>query len=169
MLLHIISGGVLAALLRGNSTDAYIFCQSLLPESFPWPWSFDTYRWISGKNYPKHIFTETLAQDSFRVFDLSSCNFLAETNKFCLNAVLLSCLVSSYRNHLHRESNPGQLFRVVAFVSAISSSTQTTLLVHRFSVVLTFRATRTAFTGTRIQDTFSGVSSHLCSLPDLKK
>jgi hypothetical protein len=39
---------------------------------------------------PKHkIFTETRTQDSFRVCDLSSCNLLSETNKFCLGAVIL--------------------------------------------------------------------------------
>jgi hypothetical protein len=39
------------------------------------------------------IFTKTRTQGSFRVYDLSSCN-LAETNKFCLGAVLLSRLVT---------------------------------------------------------------------------
>jgi hypothetical protein len=29
-----------------------------------------------------NTFTETRAQDSFRVFDLGSCNLLAETNNF---------------------------------------------------------------------------------------
>jgi vesicle coat complex subunit len=60
---------------------------------------------IISKTY---IFTETRNQDCFRVCDLSSCNLLAETNNFVLYAVLLSCLVSSYRNHIHRDSNPGQ-------------------------------------------------------------
>jgi hypothetical protein len=36
-----------AVLLRGNSTNAYISYQSLLPESLSKAWSFDTYRWIS--------------------------------------------------------------------------------------------------------------------------
>jgi hypothetical protein len=42
----------------------------------------------------KTFFIGTRTQDSFQVCDLSSCNLLAETNKFCLGALLISCLVS---------------------------------------------------------------------------
>jgi hypothetical protein len=43
------------------------------------------------KNIPKpKILTKTQTQDSFRLCDLSSCNLLSETNKFCLGAVF-SC------------------------------------------------------------------------------
>jgi hypothetical protein len=50
---------------------------------------------IIEKIIPKpNIFTETRTQGSFRVRDLCSCNFLAETNNFGLGAVLLSYLVS---------------------------------------------------------------------------
>jgi hypothetical protein len=38
------------------------------------------------------VSTETRTQDSFRVCALSAGNLLAEKNKFCLGAVLLSCL-----------------------------------------------------------------------------
>jgi hypothetical protein len=49
---------------------------------------------ITEKIIPKpKIFTETRAQDSFRVCALSLCNFLSEANKFCLGAFLLLCLV----------------------------------------------------------------------------
>jgi hypothetical protein len=45
---------------------------------------------IIEKIIPKpKIFTETRTQVSFQVCDLSSCNFLSETNKFCLGTVLL--------------------------------------------------------------------------------
>jgi hypothetical protein len=78
------------------------------------------------------IFNETRTQDSFRVCDLSSCNLLSETNKFCLDAVLLLCLVLK----LHRTSwsglEPKTVFGVVSFVSIISSSKQTTLVLAPF-------------------------------------
>jgi hypothetical protein len=38
----------------------------------------------------------------------------------------------SYRNHLHRESHPGQFFGVVAFVSAISLKHATLVLAPFF-------------------------------------
>jgi hypothetical protein len=48
-------------------------------------------------------FTETQAQGSLQVCDLSSCNLLAEMNKFYLCATLLSCKVSE----LHKPSSSG--------------------------------------------------------------
>jgi hypothetical protein len=56
-----------------------------------------------------NIFTETRTQDSLCVFDLSSCNLLAETNNFVLRAVLLSCLVSE----LQKPPSPGLKPRAV--------------------------------------------------------
>jgi hypothetical protein len=123
-----------AVLLRGNSTDAYISYQSLLPEILSWASSLDTYRWILQKKIvPKpNTFTETRTQDSYRVCDLSSCNLLAETNNFVLCAVLVSCLVSELQKHLHRESNSEQFFGVVGFVYVIFSSKETTLVLAPF-------------------------------------
>jgi hypothetical protein len=39
----------------------------------------------------------------------------------------------SDRNYLHRESNPGQFFGLVAFFSVISSSKETNLVLAPFS------------------------------------
>jgi hypothetical protein len=50
-----------------------------------------------------NIFTETRAQNSFRVCNLSSCDLFAEINNFVIYAVLLSCLVSE----LQKTSSPG--------------------------------------------------------------
>jgi hypothetical protein len=82
-----ITSRVPAVSLRRNWTNAYITYQSLLPESLSWAWSFDTYRWVSQKkNIPKrNIFTGIRTQNSF---------LPAETNKFVLGSVFLSCLVT---------------------------------------------------------------------------
>jgi hypothetical protein len=77
------------------------------------------------------VFTETRTLYSFRVYDLSSCNLLSETTKFCLGAVLLSCLVLE----LHKTSSglePRTDFGVVAFFSIIFSSKQTILFLASF-------------------------------------
>jgi hypothetical protein len=78
------------------------------------------------------IFTDTRTEDSFRVCDLGSCNLLSETNKFCLDAVLLLCLVLE----LHKTSLSGLEPRtdlgVVAFVSIISFPKQTALVLAPF-------------------------------------
>jgi hypothetical protein len=63
------------------------------------------------------IFTGTRKQDRFWVCDLCSCNLIADTNSFCLGAILLSCLVSKLQKHFHRDSNPGQIFRVCGLYS----------------------------------------------------
>jgi hypothetical protein len=68
----------------------------------------------------------------FRGCGVYSCNFLVKTNNFGLGDVLLSCLVSDYRNHLHRDSNPGQFFGIITCVPVIISSTQTTLVMATF-------------------------------------
>jgi hypothetical protein len=59
----------------------------------------------------------------------------------------------SNRNRLRRESNPGQFFGFMAFVSVLSSSKQL-LSWRRSSIVVSFRATGPALTGNRTQDTF---------------
>jgi hypothetical protein len=78
------------------------------------------------------IFTDARTQDSFQVCFLSSCNHLSEWNKFWLGAVLLLCLVLE----LHKSSSLGLErrtdFDVVAFVTVISSSKQTTLVLAPF-------------------------------------
>jgi hypothetical protein len=62
---------------------------------------------ITGRIIPKpSIFTGTGTQDRFWVSDLCSCNLLAETNNFCLGAIILSCLVSKLQQHSHRDSDP---------------------------------------------------------------
>jgi hypothetical protein len=88
---------------------------------------------IIEKFIPKpKIFTETRTQDSFRVCDLSSCNLLSETNKFCLGNVLLLWLVLE----LHKTSSlglePRRDFGVVAFVSIISSPKRTNFTLAPF-------------------------------------
>jgi hypothetical protein len=59
---------------------------------------------IIEKIIPKSkIFTETRTQESFRVFDRSSCDLLSETNKFCrLVAVLLVLSFGATLNFLVR-------------------------------------------------------------------
>jgi hypothetical protein len=59
---------------------------------------------------------------------LCPCYLLTKTNNFGLGVILLSC-----KNNLHQESNPGQFFRFVAFVSVISFSKQTPLVLTPFS------------------------------------
>jgi hypothetical protein len=56
-----------------------------------------------------NIFTETRTQDSFWVYDLSSCNLLAETINFGLGAILLSSLVSE----LQKQLSPGIELRIL--------------------------------------------------------
>jgi hypothetical protein len=64
------------------------------------------------KIIPKlHIFTWTRTQDSFRVCDFSPCNLITETNKFCLGAVRLSCLVSELQKASSSELEPRTAFR----------------------------------------------------------
>jgi hypothetical protein len=88
---------------------------------------------IIEKIIPKpKIFTETWTQYIFRVCDLSSCNLLSETKKFGIGAVLLLYLVLD----LHKTSlsglEPRTDFGDVAFVSIISSSKQTALVLAPF-------------------------------------
>jgi hypothetical protein len=58
----------------------------------------------------RKIFTETQTEDSFRVCDLSSCN-LSETNKFCLGAFLLLCLVLEQHKTSSSGLEPRTVFR----------------------------------------------------------
>jgi hypothetical protein len=78
-----------------------------------------------------NIFTESLTQDSFWVYDLGSCNILAETNNLVLFA-LISCLVSELQKLSSRDSSPGRFVGFVAFVSVISSSKKTMILAPFF-------------------------------------
>jgi hypothetical protein len=87
---------------------------------------------IIEKCIPKpKILTETRTQDIFRVCDLSSCN-LSETNKFRLSVVLLLCLVLELHKTSSSRLEPRTDFGVVAFVSIISSSKQTALVLAPF-------------------------------------
>jgi hypothetical protein len=70
---------------------------------------------IIEKIIPKpKIFTETRTQDSFWVCTLSSCNLLSETNKFCLDVVLLLCLVLELHKTSSSGLEPRRVFGVVA-------------------------------------------------------
>jgi hypothetical protein len=73
------------------------------------------------------IFIETRTHYSFRVCDLSSCNLLSETNKFCLGAILLVFLVLELHNTSSSGLEPRAVFGVVAFIS-----TQTTFVLTPF-------------------------------------
>jgi hypothetical protein len=87
---------VSAVLLRGNSTNVYISYQSIVRRFIIGL----IIRYVSVDTIEKiiipkpNIFAETRSQDSFQVCDCSSCYLLAETNKFCPGADILSCLVS---------------------------------------------------------------------------
>jgi hypothetical protein len=113
---------------------------------------------ITGKIISKpNIFSGTQTQDSFRVCHLGSCNLLAETNKFCLGAVLPSCLFSE----LQKASSSGLETRTV-FSVLWPLFLQSTRRYKQFwsrrrsSVVLSFRATGKIFAGNRTQDSFLG-------------
>jgi hypothetical protein len=77
------------------------------------------------------IFTETRAEDSFRVCDLSSCNLLSETNNFILYAVL-SCLGFKLLEPSPSELEPRIFFVFVILVSVIFSPKQTILFFAPF-------------------------------------
>jgi hypothetical protein len=81
------------------------------------------------QNYSQtKIFAETRTQDCFRVYDLSSCYLLAETDNSALLA-LLSWLVSELLKTYSPVVEPRRVFGVLVFVSVISSSKQTTLIL----------------------------------------
>lgn len=62
-------------------------------------------------------------------FSFYSYNLAVETNNFGLDAFLLPGTVSELHDHLHRDSNSGQLLGVSAFVPVIYLSTQATLIL----------------------------------------
>lgn len=98
--------------------------------------------------YYLRIFTVTRTHDSFLVRDLGFCNQLAETNSFVFCAVLLcffSELLKSYSSALTFRTVSG----FVIFVSVISSSKEIILILHRYSIILSFRAAGNTLTGTR--------------------
>jgi hypothetical protein len=66
------------------------------------------------------------------VCDLCSYNLPAERNNFGQGVILLSYLVSELQKHCHRDSNPRQIFVVVAFVPVISWPKQTTFFLALF-------------------------------------
>jgi hypothetical protein len=75
---------------------------------------------------------------------------------------LYRAYLPSYRNHLHRDSNPGDS-RGYGLCPEKSSLKQTTSIL----APSTFRAAETSLTGTPIQDTF-GDLTFLKSLPNFK-
>jgi hypothetical protein len=78
------------------------------------------------------ILVRSRTQGIFRCRGLSSCNILAEINNFGPGAVLLSTYFPSNRNHLRLESNQGQFFKVLVFVSVIFYFKQLTLVLAQF-------------------------------------
>jgi hypothetical protein len=114
------------------------------------------------------IFIGIRTKDSFQVCNLSSCNLLADTNKFCQGSVLLSRLFSDPQKPSSSGLEPRTVFGVMVFVPAISSPKQLCSW-RRSSIVLSFRATETALTENRTEVTFCGVVTFLCSVPSLKE
>jgi hypothetical protein len=76
-------------------------------------------------------------------------NRLAEMNNFVPDIFLLTCVVPSYRKHLHRESNQGDFLEVVAF-SVIYFSKQPWYRC-RYTTVLSFRATEPSSPGIELR------------------
>jgi hypothetical protein len=95
-------------------TNAYIFSNLYCPGMIIQYILFN----IIGKLIPSPtIFTETRTQGSFRVCDLSSCNVLAEMNKFCLGTILLSYLVSKLQKPSSSGLEARTVFRCCGFCS----------------------------------------------------
>jgi hypothetical protein len=65
------------------------------------------------KNVTSFILKHTV-MTVFQVCKLCSCNLLTKTNYVGLDTLLLLCFFLSYRNHSHPDSNPGQIYGVVA-------------------------------------------------------
>jgi hypothetical protein len=110
------------------------------------------------------IFIGTRTQDIFRVCDLSSCNLLAETNKFCLGAFFFSCFVYGLQKSSSSGFEPRTVFGVVIFVHVISLPIQTTLVMAPFFIVLSLRAIENFFAGNRTQGSFRGCNLCLCNI-----
>jgi hypothetical protein len=69
------------------------------------------------------IFTKTRIQGNFRVCDLSPCNYLAETNIFCLGTILLPCIFFELHKPFSSALEPRSVFSsAMAFVPVIASS-----------------------------------------------
>jgi hypothetical protein len=116
---------------------------------------------IIEKIIPKpKFFTEIRTRDSFRVCDRSSCNLFSDSNKFCLGAVLLVCLVLELRKTSSARLEPRTVFGVVAFVSVIFSSKQTTLVLAPFFCRTSYPSYRNHLHG----DNFSGFWFYFCNL-----
>jgi hypothetical protein len=98
---------------------------------------------IIKKTIPKpQILTKTETRDNFRVCDLSFWNILSETNKFYIGVFFLLCLVLELHKTSSSELEPRTVFGVVAFVSIISSSKQTSLVLAPFFCRAWYRSKR---------------------------
>lgn len=78
----------------GNSTNSYISCQSLMPESLPQASLWDAYQWIQKFVIifsKPDVITTNQTQDSF--CGCVECSCYLETNNFGLGDFLLSSLV----------------------------------------------------------------------------
>jgi hypothetical protein len=94
-------------------------------------------------------------------------NIVPERNNDGITTVLLSSLVhlslnsnlphldfKIQKNHLHQNSKPEHYFRVVAFVSAVSSPKEQCWSYMSSSTIISFQSTESIFTGTRNQNSF---------------
>lgn len=93
---------------------------------------------ITEKNYlqPK-IFINSPSLESFRVCDIRTCNFLSETNKFCLGAFLALFLISTLQKRIlsHQASNPIQ-FSLVWYLFVLFEVNKFCLGTVHFSCLL---------------------------------
>jgi hypothetical protein len=108
--LYTVSSRVPAVLVQRNSTNAYIYCQSLLPESLPQASPFYTY----PRTAQKKIFLDTIYSPRIElrtVFVLVTLVPVISSPKQTILFFVPShrAHFPSYWNHLHRDSNPGQL------------------------------------------------------------
>jgi hypothetical protein len=74
------------------------------------------------------MFTGTPTQDSFLLSDQNSCNLLAKKKKFCLGAVILSCLVSELQKPSSSGFEPRTVFQFYSPVAVIVLSKQGTFV-----------------------------------------
>jgi hypothetical protein len=96
---------------------------------------------------------ETRTQDSFRVYDFSSCGLLSENNKFCLGGVLFFLVFGL--PELPREDWNPKHFSMFWRLFLWSSWNKQVWVWSRSSVMFSIRTTEIIFAGNRTQDNFS--------------
>jgi hypothetical protein len=115
-------------------------------------WSYLSFCAVTSFQCTANICSRTRAQDSFRLCDLCSRNFLANTNNFVFVAILLSCLFSELHDSGFecRTIFPGYGLCSYNPSSEINNFGLCTVLVS----YLSFLATETTFTSTRTKENF---------------